>query len=794
MGLADSNTATEHNLARKTNRMSETVAQHIVAVLRTAAQAYAAGDQVAPCAVLWPDPERLWESVIPKLMPLLPELYQLGHYAAENRTGPALWLRCIEARVVEGAPPTGTTPILYLPGISREQLRAVEDCPQELAALVELQYRGLLWLHANGKEWTPFAFLVSKHGGLELDVAKDQATLDALSGALPSLVNEPLVQFQVRRLDAEFFNGLVAPDATGLLLHWLSDPGLFQQRRSDAEWRAFCQQCKTEFRFDPVKEGPLKAAKLLANRSNSWNNVWKRFAEAPANYSGIVQWLKRAAPKTLGMFDSAEVWPDINESEERKLRQALESLVDRPQDEVIRRVSELEVQHAVRRGYAWQKLGLTSLATALEPLAQLAKLCHTAPGAPTPEAYAEFYAKDGWRVDAAALATMAACGSPEQHAAVLGIVRAIYLPWLENTARHLQQLIRSNGQSISKRTRPIENAEGRMVVFADGLRLDVAQLLAERLAAVGIESTHDWEWSTIPSVTATAKPAASPIADAVQGGEAGDEFSTRLLSTSKLLTQERFVAALKDRGWQVLNFDDTGDPSGSAWTEGGTLDKRGHNEGWKLARSVETEVRDLASRIGALLQAGWREVIIVTDHGWLLLPGGLPKVELKSILTEHRWGRCAALKSDAQTNSTEFKWHWNPAVTIASPPGVGCYRATMEYSHGGVSLQEMVTPVLRVTAAKSAGSSARLLDAKWTGAKCRVSVGGNCVGVLVDIRTSQSDPNTTLLADKQARETTPEGKVTVFLENDAEIGRTAEIVLLDSSRQVIGSLPTTIGE
>ena len=302
------------------------------------------------------------------------------------------------------------------------------------------------------------------------------------------------------------------------------------------------------------------------------------------------------------MFDSAEVWPNINESEERKLQQALESLVDRPQDEVIRRVAELEAQHAGRRAYPWQKLGLSPLATALEPLAQLASLCQTAPGAPTPEAYAEFYASDGWRVDAAALATMAACGTPEQHGAVLGTLRAVYLPWLESTARHLQQLIRDNGQSVSKRAKPIETAAGRLVLFADGLRMDVAQQLAEKLAAVGIESTQDWEWSTIPSVTATAKPAASPIADAVQGGEAGDEFSTRLISTGQLLTQDRFVAALKERGWQFLGSDETGDPSGSAWTEAGALDKRGHNEGWKLARSVETEVRDLVSRIGCASQ------------------------------------------------------------------------------------------------------------------------------------------------------------------------------------------------
>jgi len=118
----------------------------------------------------------------------------------------------------------------------------------------------------------------------------------------------------------------------------------------------------------------------------------------------------------------------------------------------------------------------------------------------------------------------------------------------------------------------------------------------------------------------------------------------------------------------------------------------------------------------------------------------------------------------------------------------------MEYSHGGVSLQEMVTPMLRVIAARPTGGSARILEAKWTGAKCRVSVGGDCLGLRVDVRTSQSDPNTSLLADKQARETTSDGKVTVFLENDSDIGKIAVIVLLDASGQAINSLTTTLGE
>jgi len=773
--------------------MKETLGQHVTKALRSAGQAFAPGDQVAPCAVLWTDPDRLWEASIPKLKALVPELFVLGAYSLENRAGPALWLRCIEARLVQGAPSPGTTPVFYLPGVSRDQLLAAENCPDELAALVELQYRGGIWVNGSGKDWTPCSFLLSKHGGLGLDVAKDQATLEALSGALPFLLNEPISHLKGRRLNSEFFKQLVAPDATGLILRWLDEPLAFQQKRSDAEWKAFCQQSKTDFRLDPVKDGPLKAACLLADRNNPWNKAWQRFSESPYNYPGVVEWLKRASPKDPSMFDTAEVWPSLNESQEKILQQALEALVDKPQDMVINRVAELEAEHGGRRGFPWQKLGASPLATALEPLGQLAKMCRTSPGAPSADAFADFYACEGWRVDAAALATLAICGSQEQHGALLGTVRAIYLPWLDHTARHLQKLIGGQGGAVPKRGQPLEAAPGRLVIFADGLRMDVAKQLMAMLAAAGIESAHDWEWSTIPAVTATAKPSASPIADDVQGGEATDEFTTRLISTGQLLTQDRFLTALRARGWQCLGVEEVGDPTGWAWTESGTLDKRGHSDGWKLARSIESEVRDLVSRIGALLQAGWSDLIVVTDHGWLMIPGGLPKVELKSFLTENRWGRCATLKAEAQTDAVAFKWHWNSQVSIASPPGAGCFRASVEYSHGGVSLQEMVTPVIRVKSAKPLEGSAHLLEVKWTGAKCRISVGGNLLGIRVDVRTSLSDSDTSLLVDKQSREMTTEGKVTAFLEDDADIGGVAEIVLLDAAGQVIDSITTKIG-
>ena len=114
--------------------------------------------------------------------------------------------------------------------------------------------------------------------------------------------------------------------------------------------------------------------------------------------------------------------------------------------------------------------------------------------------------------------------------------------------------------------------------------------------------------------------------------------------------------------------------------------------GWKLAKTVDHEVKDLALRVRGLIGAGWKEVLVVTDHGWLLMPGGLPKIELPKFLVDSRWGRCAAMKNTSSTELPVVGWHWNPSVTIASPHGIGCFKAGKEYDHGGISLQELVAP------------------------------------------------------------------------------------------------------
>ena len=92
--------------------------------------------QVAPVCILWSNKDRQWEGVISSLQGAMPELFVLGEYALEKRSCPAIWLKCVVANTLEDIDvPENLTPIIYLPGISRTELRAIELCPEYIKSL-----------------------------------------------------------------------------------------------------------------------------------------------------------------------------------------------------------------------------------------------------------------------------------------------------------------------------------------------------------------------------------------------------------------------------------------------------------------------------------------------------------------------------------------------------------------------------------------------------------------------------------------------------------------------------------
>ena len=165
----------------------------VLAASLEAAFACNPSDAEPPAAVLWTDRDSRWRSIVPQLHALVPQLLTLGEYAPEERTGPAIWLRCVIDRAL--APPgfpSDTMPIVYLPGTGRQELGAAA-CPDHLKPLVELQYCGACWTRKNGRDWTVEAFLASRDGGgLGLDIARDAATRRSMQRALTALATTPV--------------------------------------------------------------------------------------------------------------------------------------------------------------------------------------------------------------------------------------------------------------------------------------------------------------------------------------------------------------------------------------------------------------------------------------------------------------------------------------------------------------------------------------------------------------------------------------------------------------------------
>lgn len=770
-----------------------TVREALLAALGDTAR-FNANDQAAPVTVLWADPNREWASVVQLLAKAAPIL-TLGAYDPATRTGPAIWLRCaIEGTLDDpeadaGAPGAHPT-VVYLPGVDSTAFRSAANVPKELEPLVELRHRGVVFRHPNGRDWTARGFLASC---ADVQVREDQETTAALHTALEAVLDVPVATLSHKAvLDAAFFHHLVTPDAVRELLRWMNADGCETAtlKQDQGRWRTFRDVTKGTYGIDPERDGPLTAAeKLLAaagSPSSPWNDVWRRYREAPHRYPRLPDLLRRASIGQGGLFTASERSPADNERAEGELRQSLQALATMPHAKARDALRSLEGTHGPRRAWVWADLGQAPLATALGPLAKL--LEHTAQplGTGTPAEIAARYADHGWRADRAALHALALGQDAAASKALGAAVTAIYRPWLEEAASAFQQAAATHG--LPPLSAPVAPTDGTLLLFTDGLRYDVANDLAARLRDHGHDVTLEHQLGPVPGITASAKPAVSPAREDLR---AGVEFGTTHEGTT--VTANVLRRAIAANGFDVVPGDSAGDPTKVGWTEFGNLDAIGHAEGARLAHRIDTEVRALATRIDDLLAAGWREVTVITDHGWLLLPGGLPSVALPQHLTEARKGRCARLKNGASTEYQTVPWTFDPDVAIAVAPGIAVFVNGNEYEHGGLSPQESVVPVLRVRARDDGeAETAAWVDVAWTGLRVRAEVSGAPAGACLDLRTKANDASTSVA--KEPKVVGADGKASVVVLDDDLEGTAAILVLLDATGRVLLQRPTVVAE
>lgn len=757
----------------------KTPLDELVVALRDAAS-YNASAEAAPEAVVWCDPNNDFLSLMPALRDHLPELLTYGNHDLGTRTGPAVWLRAATVGAIEGVMwPEGATPIIYFPGVAREILKGAEDCPPLLQPLVWFTVAGSLFGHVNGKDWTLRAFLVSERGALRFRINDDTATRAALAAAAPRFFARTIDDLKAKTWDADQFNALLAPDLDADMLDWID--GKLNEAADPVRFQAFANLSTKQLEFDPRKLGITDAVRRLTKRNGRWRQIWTRF-EGATGYEGVVAALTLQEPASL--FDHGEnpdAYPRLNTKGETKLRQDLLALADLSAEAAKAQILALDDEHCWRRKTIWARRGEAPLVNALVHLVAVAAAKALPPH--DGKALAQAYVDHGSKIDWAAMQALAAAPRQTDRDAVTVAIRAIYLPWLDAGAVALQDLLKAGKLKLA--SPPTAAPDATTILFVDGFRMDLARELERRLAGQGLNVALSWSWSGFPTVTATCKPMVTPVAHLLSGPPQTSD-ALPLAPDGKAASKSVLYKLMKNEGWET---DSALLPDQKLWSETADFDEEGHALGAKLAERLDAGIRDTADAVMQLVRLG-RKVRIVTDHGWLLMPGGLPVAALDVGLIEAngKRTRCAMVKSRAETSYLQLPWTWNDQVYVAAATGARSFYAAYEYAHGGISPQECILPVMDISGTASS-SDVSITEARWEGLRLRIAVVGGA-DLRADVRLGLETAGISLA--KGGRVLDEHGKTSVLLSDEHE-GEAASIVILDDHDRVIAHRTTRVG-
>jgi len=772
--------------------MANNLFDKVVKALKQAEQ-HNSSIMVKPEVILWPDPESQWAEVISDLQAKMPQLLIFGKYEPAKKQGPAIWIKCMVARTLpESNWDEEAIPIIYMPGIAKNDLRNVEAAGYHLQPLLEYQYTGTLFTQDNGKEWTILAFVENSISGLGLQVAKDGGTKSALRQALPAIFQDDDVFTGNSTIDAEYINIRLFPDIIPSILKWMCMGDAFLQNMEAGKRSIFISLCKAKYDFEPDHKNIKAIAEKLGSQRTGWKQVWQMYANAPHKYLKIEELLRFAKPDDLGsgMFAlPSESWPQVNEQKEEELSKALEKVSKLQPKEASHLLNTLEQNHSDRRNWVWSELGKTSLTDALQHLVRMAaKATETFPSASIDE-LKSYYISSGFETDQAMRKSLAAVKSEKDKALIKSLIQSIYKPWLQSITNKFQNLIEKDASPFSGQVANTETES--FVLFVDALRFELAEEFCNRLLNQKYKVSLETNWSAIPSLTPTSKTNASPIATMVSLTSDIKDFRPQLQSGKDLQT-EAFRDALATRDFKFVFSPGDISTDYKCWQEIGNIDTKGHEEQSGMVKRVEELFEQVQEVLDVAFDKGIKRIKIVTDHGWLLLPGGLPKTQLHEGLTETRWGRCALIKEGAITDLLHLPWRWNPSIFIAYAPGISFFKANQEYAHGGISLHECLVPTMIIENPNVSTSAAKIAEIKWVNLRCAVTTEGAKDGFTIDIRNKYNNSATSILEEESKIKAVKGNKVTLMVSDEAE-SQAATIVLLDETGRILDKKLTTVG-
>jgi hypothetical protein len=757
----------------------------------TKANGHNSNVMVKPEVILWPDPEGQWAEIIPILQAELSHLLVYGIYDQSKKQGPAIWLKCMVAQTLPEANwPNTQTPIIYLPGVTKNDLRNVQVAGLDFQPLIEYQYTGTIFTQENGKEWTILAFLQNSLNGLGLSVAQDNATKEALKKALPNIFQDSEILANRRLIDAEYINNVLFPDIIPNILRWICKGDEALSKMDSGKKEVFFNLCKSQYDFEPDHKNIKAIVERLGSQRNSWKYVWQHYANAPKKYPEMVELLRFAKPEDLssGMFAiPEESWPQVNEAKEDELRKSLAAISKLLPNEATKKIKTIQGQHGFRKNWVWSELGQAPLVNALYYILQMSENANEPYSSSTIDEMQNYYTTKGFLVDQAMRKSLASVKAEKDKTIIKSIIITIYKPWLENLTQKFQALIAMDASIFTTQSAKIETES--FVLFIDAFRFELAEEFSKLLVNSKYSIELQTGWSAIPSLTPTAKPNISPIASVVSTESVINEFRPHLKSGKDLQTTA-FRESLTANNFILVTNPSDIKPGQNHWQEIGDIDTKGHEEQSEMVKRIDELFEQVLEIIEVAFEKGIKKIKIVTDHGWLLLPGGLPKEELKKDLVETRWGRCALIKEGVKTELLHLPWRWNPTIFIAYAPSISFFKANEEYAHGGISIHECLVPLMIVENSGKREKQPKFEKVKWVNLKCIVQVDDAPEGYSIDIRTKYNDRKSSIVIS--SNKLLINNSVSLFVDDEAE-SMAATIVILDEYGRIIDDEPTKVG-
>lgn len=755
------------------------------------AGSYNSNSELAPKVILWPDGERLFERCIPVLLKEIPELLVLGIYNPENRTGPAIWLRCAVAKTIEINLPADRIPIIYLPGISRDDLH-VEKKVDEIKPLIPLQYMGKFFSQRSSKDITPLAIFSGKEY-LGLNVVDGNKTRDALRAAIDIALTVDVNSLTGIALDDAFFNKLITGgDPITEVLSYLDCETDFFAGMNDVKKQAIISTFINQFKFNPTTEGRFRAAELLAKHDTiEWKPVWDHYQLSYTRFINIENAIRKCTSYETPLFGGKEYegWPQFNQEAEERLFNELKSLQNKPKIDVYKSIDSLFEEHKERLDFVWTKKGQSPLLLSLDNFKKMIDLIRNNSFGASLEDLSKFYQEIGYQVDDYMLQTLAHINNDDYRTVLQNLLKQVYSEsYLDVLAKNFQNAAKDDKYPYKEIIQKYE--KDTCLLFADGLRFDLAKSVSVALAKLYkvIETPF---WVPFPTITQCGKYSVSPVIKDLSGSEPGD-FSPHIKQTEVVVTNTNFKSMLEEKGWQYIENASIKEKE-YGWYPFSNIDSLGHKLGEKLPMELDNQISSIVNAVKELKNAGWKTVKIVTDHGWLFVPGNMPKCEKSGNMIDSHKDRYSLVQAGQNSGYPQVAWSWNQNYQVGTPTGIGSFVDGKVYTHGGLSLQECLT--LQLTVIDDSDDIQKnplsISNIKWKGMSCSFDIIGNISDITACIRTSPADKNSLISSEKKPEE---DGHTRLLVTEDDLDGKKAYIVLIDSNENLVMQKEVIVGE